>query len=244
MSAVELQKLQETDPSLAQVRSMCGARKPQESESHYFNSEGLLFRRWFQRRGKPESVVEQLVLPTQCRKAVLQLAHEVPHAAHLGKNKTAKRILSRFYRPTLYRDVEEFCKCCRICQKASTLKGSKAPLIPLPIVTEPFRRVAMNIVGPLPRTMSGNRYILVMSDYATHYPEAVPVKAIDAELIAEELVKIFARVGIPEEILTTRDATSHHSYWQRSTNCCMCTRYGLLLTIHRRTGWWRGSTRP
>ena len=31
MSAVELQKLQETDPSLAQVRSMCGTRKPQES---------------------------------------------------------------------------------------------------------------------------------------------------------------------------------------------------------------------
>eukprot|EP00731_Ephydatia_muelleri_P033526 Em0031g34a len=100
------------------------------------------------------------------------------------------------------RDVEEFCKCCRICQKASRLKGSKAPLIPLPIVTEPFRRVAMDIVGPLPRTKSGNRYILVMSDYATRYPEAVPVKAIDAEHIAEELVKIFARVGIPEEILT------------------------------------------
>ena len=202
MSAVELQKLQETDSSLAQVRSMCGTRKPQESESHYFNSEGLLFRQWIQRRGKPESAVEQLVLPTQCRKAVLQLAHEVPLAAHLGKNKTAKRILSRFYWPTLYRDVEEFCKCCRICQKASRLKGSKAPLIPLPIVTEPFRRVAMDIVGPLPRTMSGNRYILVMSDYATRYPEAVPVKAIDAEHIAEELVKIFARVGIPEEILT------------------------------------------
>eukprot|EP00731_Ephydatia_muelleri_P025636 Em0017g719a len=144
MSAVELQKLQETDPSLA--------------------------------------------LPTQC--------------PHLGKNKTAKRILRRFYWPTLYRDVEEFCECCRICQKASRLKGSKAPLIPLPIVTEPFRRVAMDIVETLPRTKSGNRYILVMSDYATRYPEAVPVKAIDVEHIAEELVKIFARVGIPEEILT------------------------------------------
>ena len=64
MLAVELQKLQETDSSLAHVRSMCGTRKPQESESHYFNSEGLLFRRWIQRRGKLESAVEQLVLPT------------------------------------------------------------------------------------------------------------------------------------------------------------------------------------
>ena len=41
-----------------------------------------------------------------------------------------------------------------------------------------------------------------MCDYATRYPEAIPVKAVDAEHIAEELVRIFAWVGIPEEILT------------------------------------------
>ena len=218
------------------------------SQSHYYQSEGLLVLRWIQRQGNPDSAVEQLVLPMQCRKAVLQLAHEVPLAAHLGKNKTVKRILSRFYWPTLYRDVEEFCKCCHICQKTSrqkghlgknktvkwilsrfywpTLyrdveefckcchicqktsrqKGSKAPLIPLPIVMEPFRRVAMDIVGPLPRTLSGNRYILVMSDYATRYPEAVSVKAMDVEHITEELVKISARVGITEEILTDQES--------------------------------------
>ena len=41
-----------------------------------------------------------------------------------------------------------------------------------------------------------------MCDYATRYPEAVALRSIDAEHIAEELVKVFARVGIPEEILT------------------------------------------
>ena len=61
---------------------------------------------------------------------------------------------------------------------------------------------SMEIVGPLPKSRSGNRYILVMCDYATHYPEAVPLKSIDTENIAEELVKIFSRVGIPREILT------------------------------------------
>ncbi|KAL5516317.1 hypothetical protein EMCRGX_G001610 [Ephydatia muelleri] len=147
-----------------------------------------------------ELAVDQLVLPTQCRKAVLQLAHEVPIAGYLGKHKTAKRILRRFYWPALYKDVEEF---LQKLPGVSEQKVVKAPLIPLPVVTEPFRRVAMDIVGPLPRTKSGNRYILVMCDYdATRCPEAIPVKAIDAEHIAEELVRIFARVGIPEEMLT------------------------------------------
>ena len=75
-------------------------------------------------------------------------------------------------------------------------------MIPLPVISEPFSRVAMDIVGPLPRSRSGHQYVLVLCDYATRYPEAVPLKNIDAETIAEELVRIFSRVGLPREILT------------------------------------------
>ena len=60
----------------------------------------------------------------------------------------------------------------------------------------------MDIVGPLPRSQTGNRYILVLCDYATRYPEAIPLRTIDAEHIAEQLIGVFARVGVPQEILT------------------------------------------
>ncbi len=90
-------------------------------------------------------------------------------------------------------------------------KGVQAPLVPLPIISQPFSRIAMDIVGPLPRTRRGNRYVLVVCDYATRYPEAIALKHIDTETIAEELVEIFSRVGIPQEILTDQGAnfTSH-----------------------------------
>ena len=39
-------------------------------------------------------------------------------------------------------------------------------------------------------------------DYATRYPEAVPLASIDTETVAEALVSIFSRVGIPNEVLT------------------------------------------
>ena len=186
ISAMELQMLQKEDPSVANLKVGAG----ELLETHYYRSDGLLYRQWIPRGCNAELAVDQLVLPTQCRKAVLQLAHEVPIARHLGKHKMAKRILRRFYWPTLYKDAEDFCRSCQVCQKFSKRKVVKAPLIPLPVVTEPFRCVAMDIVDPLPRTRSGNRYILVMCDYATRYPEAVPIKAIDAEHIAEELVRI------------------------------------------------------
>ena len=60
----------------------------------------------------------------------------------------------------------------------------------------------MDIVGPLPRSQTGNGYILVLCDYATRYPEAIPLRTIDAEHIAEQLIGVFARVGVPQEILT------------------------------------------
>ena len=60
----------------------------------------------------------------------------------------------------------------------------------------------MDIVGPLPTSRSGKRYVLVVCDYATCYPEAIALHTIDARHIAEELVKLFAQVGVPEEILT------------------------------------------
>ena len=133
---------------------------------------------------------------------MLELDHKIPLAGHLDVEKTRQRILRRFYWPTCFKDSEEFCKCCEKCQKTINWKAPPAPLIPLPIDTEPFKKIAMNIIGLLLRSRSRNHYVLVICDYATRYPEAIPLKSIDAAHVAEEIIKVFARVGVPEEILT------------------------------------------
>ena len=83
-------------------------------------------------------------------------------------------------------------------------KRAKAPLMPLPTIEEPWQRVAINIVGPLQRTDCGHRYILTIMDFGTRYPEAVPLKCIDAPTVCEELMTVFTRFGFPQEILSDR----------------------------------------
>ena len=62
--------------------------------------------------------------------------------------------------------------------------------------------MVVDLVGPIfPPTERGNKYILTMTDYATRYPEAFPSKDIQAETVAEALVNMFTRVGVPKEIL-------------------------------------------
>ena len=46
----------------------------------------------------------------------------------------------------------------------------------------------------------------MVCDYATRYPEAVALRSVEAPHIAVELVKIFSRVGVPEEVLTDQGA--------------------------------------
>ena len=58
-------------------------------------------------------------------------------------------------------------------------------------------------MGPItPPSKSGNRYILTVVNHAKRYPEAVALKRVDAVTIAEALLGIWSRVGIPDEVLT------------------------------------------
>ena len=146
----------------------------------------------------------QLVVPKELRRQVMSVNHESAFSGHLGAKKTEVRILPNFFWPGLRQDVIRFCRSCDVCQR-TVKRGSvrKVPLGSMPLIDTPFKRVAVDIVGPIaPPSEAGHRYILTLVDYATRYPEAVPLKKITTEAVAEALLDIYSRVGIPEEVLT------------------------------------------
>lgn len=120
----------------------------------------------------------------------------------MGTEKTYERILTRFYWPGVKKVVEEYCRHCPECQLNSPKVTYRSPLIPLPIIETPFSRIALDIVGPLPKSNRGHRYLLVILDYATRFPEAIPLRSATSKAVARELVQLFSWVGIADEILT------------------------------------------
>lgn len=155
--------------------------------------------------------MEQLVLSLSCHSRVLELAHTIHLAGHLGRDKTAWRILQRFYWPTLYNDVAKYCRQCPECQKAVKQRVHQAPLIPLPMIEEPFARIAMNIMGPLPHSRAGHCYLLVVCEYATQYPEAIPMKS----MWRRSLSTCSPESGFPKEILTDQQGSNFTSHLLR-----------------------------
>ena len=86
----------------------------------------------------------------QCRQKVLQLAHFIPLSGHMGRDRTLQRIQQRFYWPSLFQDVDAYCRTCPECQRVGIPRQQRVPLVPLPIMKEPFERIAIDMVGPLP----------------------------------------------------------------------------------------------
>ena len=84
-------------------------------------------------------------------------------------------------------------------------KGStpRAPLGEMSMSDLPFKRVAIDMVGPTTlASEKRHRYTLTSVDSATRYPEAVPIMNIDTETVAEALQDMYNRVGVPEEVLS------------------------------------------
>ena len=149
-----------------------------------------------------EEEVEQLLVPKPFRRVVLDLAHGHVMGGHLGVEKTQERITQRFFWPGLHAEVKEYCESCPECQMSAPSPHFRSPLVPLPIIEVPFERIGMDLVGPVVKSARGHQHILVILDYATRYPEAIPLRNTSAKVIAKELVQVFSRVGIPKEILT------------------------------------------
>jgi hypothetical protein len=122
----------------------------------------------------------------------------------MGIQKTTDKITINFYWPGIHGDVTRFCRSCDICQK--TIQKGKVPKVPLemmPLIDTPFKRVAVDLVGPIyPPSEQGYRYILTLVNYTTRYPDAVPLKSISTEAVAEALVDMYSRLGVPEEVLS------------------------------------------
>ncbi|XP_050780327.1 uncharacterized protein LOC127034950 [Gopherus flavomarginatus] len=224
--AAEFQAELQKDPSLRKHRDRADLSAVQTMrrgcKERFLWEKGFLYREWAP-PGEVESwgIRRQLVVPQKFRHKLLYLAHDIPLAGHQGIRRTRQRLLQNFYWPGVFTHVRQYCQSCDPCQRVGKARDKgKAALRPLPIIEEPFQKVAMDIVGPLSKTTrSGKKYILVVVDFATRYPEAVALSSIEADTVADALLTIFSRVGFPKEVLTDQGSNFMsallRSLWQK-----------------------------
>ncbi|MCO5594979.1 hypothetical protein L7F22_049016 [Adiantum nelumboides] len=136
---------------------------------------------------------------------ILLSCHDGVCGGHFAQEITIRKILQAgFVWPSLYRDVQHWCKACKACQQAGDRKLSYGPRFPI-FAYGPFEKWGIDAIGPLPRTSMGKQYILTATDYMTRWAEAASVARITATDVSKFVLDyICSRFGTPLEILSDR----------------------------------------
>ena len=138
----------------------------------------------------------QVILPSSLVPTVLRQLHN--NGGHLGVHKTLEKVKERYYWPGYEQDVKTWTRECEQCQQRNPPQPQ--PQAPLGTIkaTKPFEKVSWDIMGPLPPSESGNKYILVVTDLFTKWVEAFPIHDTTSSTLATVLVDQFiTRYGVP-----------------------------------------------
>ena len=158
--------------------------------------DGVLHRSWENDTGT--ATKWRLVVPRTRRNFVLSQAHDAPLGGHLGSDKTMSKIQDSFYWVNMRRDVHQYCQACDQCPAQKPVLHHRCAPMKSFVVGSPMERVTTDIMGPLERTVSSNKYVLVVTDVFTKWTEAYTLRNIESKTVARKFVEEWVcRYGAP-----------------------------------------------
>lgn len=135
--------------------------------------EGILNKSFHTKDGM--SKYTQFMVPHSMISEVLRVAHNSMLGGHLGQKKTKKKLQQSFYWYEMREEVNIWISKCDVCCRMKHPNHKPRATLGDMRVGAPLDRVSIDLVGPLPETERGNRYILLLTDHFSKWAEAYPV---------------------------------------------------------------------
>ena len=135
----------------------------------------------------------RFLIPNHLRNFVVQQYHD--QNGHMGVQKTFDSISQKYYWPNLFKEINKYVNECTICQTRS-LQKIRQPIQETDIPPYSMAKLGLDLSGPYPTTMSGNKYIKAFVDWYSGWPEAFAVPDKNGETVADLIIEqIFPRFG-------------------------------------------------
>ena len=94
-------------------------------------------------------------------------------------------------------DVQLYCNSCDTCQRVNPRMPKQRLQLHLMPVTDVWNQIGIEIVGPLPETVRGNKNIITVTEYFSKWPKAGPLSDKSAVGVANFMFSLFCRHGWP-----------------------------------------------
>ena len=107
---------------------------------------------------------DAIIIWVNSRVLFLPVSHVPKRRWAFWTRQTLQQIYSHFYWRDMTKHIKEYVNTCEQCQKANPkMIKETAVLHPIPIKTEVWHQIGIDLVGPLKLTRRGNRYVLFIS---------------------------------------------------------------------------------
>lgn len=145
------------------------------------------------------------VVPSSLKLEILSHFYDLPESGHFSTEKTKQAIKCRFFSKGMNKEIAEYVKGCKVCQRFKfenfKLKGLMGIV---PISNSVFETLYIDFVGPFtPSKYKRNRFCLVVVDQLSSWVELCPMTRVTSRKIAEFLEdQCFCHFGSPENIVS------------------------------------------
>ena len=161
--------------------------------------DGILYYKW----EDPINPRHLLLAPKELQSKIMKYCHDHHAAGHLGQSKTYDKVKNCAIWHGMSQDIKLYVQSCATCNKNKKASVKPKAALGQYHAGSPMQRVHMDILGPLPITKRGNKYILMVIDQFTKWLECLPLPNQNAETVARSLVDgLFSKLGCPIELHT------------------------------------------
>lgn len=145
----------------------------------------------------------KLVVPSPQVDDVIQHCHSPPTSGHFGFFKTLSRIQEFYYWPKMRKDVLKFVKSCLVCGAQKATNRARMGLMgKQKIIDFPFQCLAVDLMGPFPRSKRGNKFLLVIEDWFSKFTLLFPLRSSKSPHIENNLEnQVFLVYGCPQILI-------------------------------------------
>ena len=144
--------------------------------------------------------VMRMYVPEHLRANIISEYHD--KNGHFGVDKCYHTIARSYYWPNMFQELYDYIGKCVKCSQRN-LRKIKPTLMETEIPPYPFAKVSLDLAGPFPLTLSGNRYVVSFVDWLTGWIEAFPIADKTADTMVQLLMnEIFPRFGCPLVLVT------------------------------------------
>lgn len=171
----------------------------------------------------------KLFVPENSRNKILNEMHDRPTGAHLGVNKTLKKIQELYYWPKMCESVRRYVKTCEQCQTGKhPTQRVRVPMGAQKVCDGPWDSVSIDFLGPFPRSKKGNKYLFVLVDNFTKWCLLKPIKQADAKFVVSYMEEeVFMVYGVPSKVICDNGP----QFISKSFRDLMCD-YGVVINYN------------